>query len=102
MGYDLIYILGLDNTEFLSYRSNTSNEIYLDLEDFYGQNSVGKSYEGKIYKTLAGFPDGLAGRLQSYALAYGDLKLFNKFKIINLDPDSLVTNFKKDTRILKL
>ena len=95
MGYDAIYILGLDNTEFLSYRSNVDNEIYLDLEDFYGRKSIGKSYEAEIYRSLAGFPDGLAGRLQSYALAYGDLELFNGFNIINLDPNSLVTNFKK-------
>jgi hypothetical protein len=98
MGYDTIFILGLDNTEFFSYRSNESNEIFLDLENFYGQNSYGKSFEGKSIKSLSGFPDGLAGRLQSYALAYGDLRLFDKFKIINLDPNSLITNFSKDKR----
>ena len=100
-GYEVIYILGLDNTEFKSYVGNSDNELLLDLESFYGRVAFADS-EGDIrYKSLQGYPDGLSGRLQSYSLAYGDLERFSKANIVNLDEESLIMNFRKSNFGLK-
>lgn len=101
LGYEVIYILGLDNTEFKSYVGNSDNELFLDLNSFYGRGSLSTSPINQQYKSLQGFPDGLSGRLQSYSLAYGDLQHFESANIINLDEESLIMNFKKSNFGLK-
>lgn len=91
MGYKQIYILGFDNTEFFGYRSDRDNRLWLDTKSTYSSKEEEKS---KLLD-MSGFVSGIAGRLQSYAHAYGDFKLFHHSNIVNLDSDSLITYFKK-------
>jgi hypothetical protein len=90
-GYDTIYVLGLDNTEFKSYIGSLDNKIYVDNLANYAKSEV------QLTSTVSpeGFSSGIAGRMQSYALQFADLFLFKKHKIINLDPKSLVDAFEK-------
>jgi len=92
MGYSKIYILGIDNTEFLSYRSNSTNELYLDSEKNYASKIENlKDLKNQVLR----YPGDLAGRLHSIANLFHDLSLFAKYPIVNLDPNSLVTIFPK-------
>lgn len=91
MGYKHIYILGFDNTEFIGYRSDINNKLWLETKSTYSS----KRNEENKFLDMSGFVSGLAGRLQSYSHAYGDLKRFNRKIVFNLDPESLITNFEK-------
>ena len=71
MGYDKIYVLGLDNTEFCAYRGTVDNRILhtrkyyaFEKEDFLSSDG------GRIMDELK---FGIAGRMESYALLFGDL-----------------------------
>jgi hypothetical protein len=101
LGYERIFILGLDNTEFKSYIGTSDNELHLDLDSFYGTKIEKKIDHTPKLRSLHGFPDGLSGRLQSYALAFGDLKKFKSSRIINLDQGSLILDFEKSDYGLK-
>lgn len=90
-GYETIYVLGLDNTDFKSYVGSLDNKIYVDNESRYAKSSV----ELHITKSPEGFTSGIAGRMQSYALQFADLHLFKNYNIINLDSKSLIDAFKK-------
>lgn len=90
-GYDRIFVLGLDNTEFKSYVGSKDNKIYVDNFSNYAKSEV----ELRSTVSPEGFSSGIAGRMQSYALQFSDLFLFNKHKIFNLDPKSLVDAFEK-------
>lgn len=94
MGYRKIYIIGLDNTEFIGYEGNINNELFLNYRKFYGEQEIEILSENRL--NLDFFPDGLAGRFQSYSHLFGDLSLFQCFNIVNLDTESLITNFKKE------
>ena len=93
MGYDKIYILGVDNSNFLNYRGRPDNLI---------QDLGGATAERKLEKKSAfieehekEFTSGMAGRMQSYAHLFGDLQKFHSGKIFNLDPYSLTDAFPK-------
>lgn len=92
LGYSRIYILGIDNTEFISYRSNLVNDIYVDSESNYASPVKGPQDPSKLFLK---FPGDLAGRLHSIANLFHDLRLFSKYPITNLDPNSLITSFPK-------
>ncbi len=94
LGYKTIYIIGLDNSEFLSYEGDESNQLFINYKKFYGGRELNLIQEDKL--KIDFFPDGLAGRLQSYAHLFGDLALFEDYNIVNLDRNSLITNFKKE------
>jgi hypothetical protein len=87
MGYEKIYILGADNTEFLGYTSDISNRFLFggvyDYEDPNGMVDVSHD-----------FLDGPAGAFIDVAHALADLYKF-KGPIINLDTKSLTTAFPK-------
>jgi hypothetical protein len=90
-GYETIYILGLDNTEFKSYVGSIDNKIYMNNSNNYANSNI----ELTITTSPEGFTSGIAGRMQSYALQFGDLHFFKNFNIINLDPNSLIDAFEK-------
>ncbi len=90
-GYETIFVLGLDNTEFNSYIGSVDNNIYVNNYNHYAKSSV----ELQTTTTPEGFTSGMAGRMQSYALQFGDLFLFSDRNIVNLDPNSLIDAFKK-------
>lgn len=90
-GYETIYVLGLDNTEFKSYVGSLDNKIYVNIDNHYANTSI------KLRDTNSpeGFTSGVAGRMQSYALQFADLHLFHDYNIINLDSKSIIDAFKK-------
>ena len=90
-GYETIYVLGLDNTEFKSYIGSIDNKIYVNNDSHYAKSSV----ELRTTNSPEGFTSGMAGQMQSYALQFADLQLFRNFNIINLDAKSLVDAFEK-------
>lgn len=93
MGYEEIYILGFDNSNFLNYRGRPDN-LLQDLGGATASRNVDKksAFIGEYEKE---FTSGMAGRMQSYAHLFGDLHKFNSHKIINLDPYSLTDAFPK-------
>jgi len=90
-GYDEIYVLGLDNTEFKSYVGSVDNKIYVNNGTHYASSTTPLA----VTSTPEGYSSGIAGRMQSYALHFGDLHFFKKYKILNLDSLSLIDAFKK-------
>ncbi len=93
MGYEEIFVLGFDNTNFLNYRGRPDNL----MQDVGGATAIRKietksAFIGEYEKE---FTSGMAGRMQSYAHLFGDLHKFKKFKISNLDPYSLTDAFPK-------
>jgi hypothetical protein len=88
LGYKKIFILGMDNSEFLKYKSNVSNHILL--------------YGNHAYQDLANsvdlsdyYLDGMASAFTHLAHNFGDLQKF-KGPIVNLDVESLTTRFPKE------
>ena len=94
MNYDVIYIIGLDNTNFKSYSGSRDNLLV--------DNSTVAFKPYDTHETNSGgtpqikFTSGVAGRMQSYALLFGDLNSFPKDKIVNLSEQSLVDVFEKN------
>ena len=89
-GYSTIYILGLDNTEFLSYEGSHENVVYHNLNTYGAQSSSRQSLSMRDV-----FHSGMAGRMQSYSHLFGDLFKFKVFNIVNLDQSSLTDAFPK-------
>lgn len=93
MGYEKIFILGFDNTNFLNYRGRPDNL----MQDIGGATAF-RTQEKKsafIGEYEKEFTSGVAGRMQSYAHLFGDLHKFNLYNITNLDPYSLTDAFPK-------
>lgn len=95
MGYEEIFILGFDNTNFLNYRGRPDNL----MQDVGGATATRKvevksAFIGEYEKE---FTSGMAGRMQSYAHLFGDLHKFKKYNVSNLDPHSLTDAFPKIT-----
>ncbi|CAN2170039.1 hypothetical protein MCEGKSE7_00038 [Candidatus Nanopelagicaceae bacterium] len=89
MGYDKIYILGVDNTEFKSLVGNIDNKTLLETNNLYADNSlVHMSY-------IFGSAGGIAGQFLQYANWFGDFSKFPQDRIINLDTESLIDAFQK-------
>jgi len=93
MGYEKIYLLGFDNSNFLNYRGRPDN-LMQDLGGATADRKIEKksSFIGEYEKE---FTSGMAGRMQSYAHLFGDLHKFNSGKIFNLDSYSLTDAFPK-------
>lgn len=90
LGYDKIYLIGLDGSEFYGYVGNEKNELFQDYS-FTHAKGVNK----KVLK-LHELKSGMAGRMQSYSRLFGDLSFFEKSKIINLNIESLIDAFNKN------
>ena len=88
LGYKKIYILGMDNTEFLNYRSDEANRL-LHFDNHAYQNS------GTAFDMSNLYLDGMASTFSSLAHNFGDLLKF-KGPIVNLDVQSLTTRFPKE------
>jgi len=93
MGYKEIYILGMDNSEFSSYRSNYDNKLRRASDIYFAKSMM---YEGMpSFSNEESLPGGIAGHLQMLALFFGDLFKFSEETIFNLDENSLVDAFPK-------
>ena len=80
LGYSEINILGLDNTEFTNYRTDARNRLW-----------------NGDYEVTSLFSSGWEGRMTSYAFLFYDLEFFRDYPILNLDGDSMITKFPKNT-----
>jgi hypothetical protein len=94
MGYDKIYILGVDNTEFNSLVGDLENRILLNTDNLYADNSLNRNV---YFHSSAG---GAAGAFLQYANWFGDFGKFPKNRIINLDTESLIDAFPK-SKVMK-
>lgn len=86
--YSEIYVLGMDNTEYLKFTSDTNNAILNKSNHSYATGNE------KIIDFSEIFSDGFPGAFAMYAQTFGDLQKF-KWNIVNLDPYSLTTQFTK-------
>lgn len=87
LGYEVTYILGIDNTEFVNYASDDKNRILIRGNHSYEDSA-------KYQDLTEHFLDGMSSALLSYSHSFGDLHNF-KGNIVNLDKDSLITCFAK-------
>ena len=93
LGYEKIYILGMDNTQFMAHMSDLNNSILLRSNHAYSSHlekdkaSVQMDFSEK---TL----DGMASFFTTYSHIFADLRKF-KGPIYNLDQLSLTTAFPK-------
>ena len=93
LGYEKIYILGMDNTQFMAHGSDLNNSILLRSNHAYSSHlekdkaSVQMDFSEK---TL----DGMASFFTTYSHIFADLRKF-KGPIYNLDQLSLTTAFPK-------
>lgn len=93
MGYEKIYILGVDNSHFKSLVGNAENHTLLETNTLYAENSL-------VRMTYDLCPvDGIAGQLLQFANWFGDFSKFPRDKIVNLDTESLIDAFPKATVI---
>jgi hypothetical protein len=93
LNYERIYVLGIDNTGFSNYRGRLDNKV-TDIDMVVAKKKTENRSEFlEEYETV--FTSGMAGRMQSYAHLFGDLCLFSREKVFNLDQDSLVDAFSK-------
>ena len=88
LGYKKIFILGMDNSEFLNYSSDEGNRLLLHGNHAYKDSSV-------AYDISKEYLDGMASAFSSLSHNFGDLLKF-KGPIVNLDGRSLTTRFPKE------
>ena len=89
LGYEKVFLLGMDNTEFLNYGSDKSNRILLKGNHAYENLANAADLSDH-------FADGMASVFTSLAHTFGDLLKF-KGPVFNLDEYSLTTRFPKLT-----
>ncbi len=89
MGYDKVFILGVDNTEFKSLVGDIDNNTLLETNNLYVDNSL------VPMKFIFGSAGGIAGQFLQYANWFGDFRKFPRERIVNLDTESLIDAFPK-------
>jgi hypothetical protein len=89
LGYDEIYILGMDGSEFQLLASDEQNRLLLGGHHAYKDESISKDLSSH-------FLDGFAGAFMTYSHTSGDLEKFSG-PIFNLDSSSFITRFPKVT-----
>jgi len=95
MGYDKIFILGIDNTEHRALHGDLENNHWLEADKLYEDHNI-VNVEIPVYSE-----SGIAGKFQQYATWFSDFHKFPKEKIFNLDPTSLIDAFAKVEKISK-
>lgn len=100
MGYDKIYICGIDNDYFKSLIVDENNELYYTDNHFFDNNenriNESNSIEGPLYKVNKKLEsDSIGHLLYVHHFLFKQLEKFNKYEIINLDKNSLVDVFSK-------
>ena len=93
MGFEPIYICGFDNSYVKNLRNDKNNNIYGLVEHF---DSIAYDYKSSDPKSnLAYQHRTVADELISKSRLFSDLEKFKKYKIFNLDIDSLTDAFPK-------
>lgn len=85
LGYKKIYIAGIDNDHWKSVLVNQKNTIF----------SRGKYFYDKNYKLSKSNIKNISDYLMVWIKIFESYDLFKKFNIINLNPKSYITTFKK-------
>jgi hypothetical protein len=93
MGYDKIYLLGVDNSECKSLFGDSRNNLWVRTDNYYASSSL-KSFDYQVFT-----PSGADGAFAQYATWFSDFKKFAKGNVFNLDLDSLVDAFPKTKHI---
>ena len=88
LGYKKIFVLGMDNTEFLNYGSDQNNRLLHYNNHAYQDSSIAGDMSNH-------YLDGMASAFSSLSHNFGDLLKF-KGPIVNLDVQSLTTRFPKE------
>ena len=88
LGYKKIFVLGMDNSEFVNYGSDEANRLLLHGNHAYQD-------ESNAYDISNEYLDGMASAFSSLSHNFGDLLKF-KGPIVNLDVQSLTTRFPKE------
>ena len=88
LGYEKVFILGMDNSEFVNYGSDESNRLLL-------QGNYAYQDESTAHDLSDHHLDGMASVFSSISHVFGDLSKF-KGPIVNLDGQSLTTRFPKE------
>jgi hypothetical protein len=97
-GYEKIFVLGLENTEFFSYEGSLKNKLMVKARPYAHKKT---EYQQQFEDIAVGYnnnsyPYSIAGRMQAYAYLFGDLELFPKSRIRLLNEKSLVDLFVKE------
>jgi hypothetical protein len=87
MGYDTIYICGMDNDFLNTLTVDENNEIFMVVKHFFDS--------GAKYKTGPTIGKGIGNLMWEYYLAFQHLELFTCHNIINLNKNSLIDTFSK-------
>jgi hypothetical protein len=103
LGYDKIYIAGLDNTHILDIGCDAENRIYRKKNHFYKLKDENDS-DNRDYKMGLGRNElprnrNMAQEIMAYSRLFGDLYRFAHHKIYNLDINSLTDAFCKSDKI---
>ena len=93
MGYDKIYLLGVDNSECKSLFGDSNNKLWVRTNTYYA-TSVLKDFNFPV-ETHSGADAAFA----QYATWFSDFKKFAKGNVFNLDIESIVDAFPKVLRI---
>lgn len=89
LGYEKIFILGIDNSECRSLIGDSSNKLWVKADKHYAA-STEKLLDYEIFT-----PSGADAVFAQYAAWFADFKKFSHAKVFNLDLDSLIDAFPK-------
>jgi hypothetical protein len=91
MGYRLIYIIGIDNSQFESFSCDVTNKISL------GSNHNAPDYQSTLNLTeIWNFSS--ADYFYDLSVIFRAFQLFRKLPIVNLNPKSYVDSFEKNCK----
>jgi hypothetical protein len=103
IGYDKIFVAGLDNTHILDVGCDAENRIYRKKNHFYKSKDENdpdnRDYKMGLGKNEAPRNRNMAQEIRAYSRLFGDLYRFSNQNIYNLDLNSLTDAFKKSDKI---
>ena len=93
MGYDKIYLLGVDNSECKSLFGDSNNKLWVRTNTYYATSNL------KDFNFPVETHSGADAAFAQYATWFSDFKKFATGNVFNLDIESLVDAFPKVDRI---
>ena len=92
LGFDQIYVIGVDNSMYLTASVDDKNDLFQRPLHYYGERETPQESMNGFYS------GGMSDYLYDHARCFWDLKhLFGRPQVINLDPASLTDAFDKST-----
>ena len=92
MGYDTIYICGLDNDFLKSISVDENNEVYEEFKEFF---NIGIKYNA----TRTHYGKSIPNILWFHYMLFKSLGVFKEYNIINLNKNCLIDTFTKKHNI---